>query len=506
MEEAHHYPGVASPREESGSATGMIMHAARSLKWSFLYNSVPRLITPFSTLILAAILTPSDFGVLAIANFILALAQIVADLGLGEAVIQRRTRYLEAASVSFWINMTIAMCLYFLLWLAAPALASTYGEPQVVSIIRVTAISLLVYASATIPKSILRRKMEFRGLFWVNSSLLVVQAVVAVALALCRMGVWALVLGQLAGVCASAALAWAIARWRPALRLEWKLFSVLLAFSFWVTISGLLDWMFLYADKAIAGYFFGTKGLGVYSLGFNVAIVIPALLAMSLGDVAYPVLCRLQGDPATIGGNLVKLQALTGTVLFPLAFGISALAPPAVELLYGSKWEGLGGVIGLLVFMPGLGYLWSLNQKAYQAIGRPSLWTWLSGGSLLLLLPVLWLAAPRGLLVFSAARFAGGLLLPLGNIFLGARALGVGAREQLKALASPFLFSLFMFVAVHGMREALSPFSGGSGWAKLLLISLTGALLYALLVRLLNPDTWHRIILSLRQVFLQQSL
>jgi len=212
----------------------------------------------------------------------------------------------------------------------------------------------------------------------------------------------------------------------------------------------------------------------------------------------------MQDETATVGGNLVKLQALTGTVLFPLAFGISALAAPAMDLLYGSKWQGLGSVIGILVLMPGLGYLWSLNEKAYQAVGRPSLWTWLSGISLLALLPALWLAAPRGLLVFTTVRFAGGLLLPLGNIFVGARALGIRSREQLSALASPFLLALLVFAAMHGMREMLSPFSGGNGWAKLLLISLTGALLYLLMVRLLNPDTWHRITFSLRQVFSQQ--
>ena len=107
-------------------------------------------------------------------------------------------------------------------------------------------------------------------------------------------------------------------------------------------------------------------------------------------------------------------------VLFPVAWGISAVAPSAVELLYGQKWQGLGTVIAILVIMPGLNVIWALSENAYQAVGRPDIWPKLAGVSLLVLLPLLWIAAPYGLLALTLARFAGAWILPLGSVLFGA--------------------------------------------------------------------------------------
>jgi len=197
---------------------------------------------------------------------------------------------------------------------------------------------------------------------------------------------------------------------------------------------------------------------------------------------------------------LVQLQALTGAILFPVALGLSAIAPSAVELLYGQKWLGLGTVIGILVIMPGLSCIWALNENAYQAVGRPDIWTKLAGFSLLALLPLLWVAAPYGLLVFTVVRFGGAWLLPLGNVLFGTRALRIGSKEQLRGFVSPLSFSVIMFVAVYLLRQQLSPFEGMMGWAKLLSIAAAGATVYLLLTRLGNRDLWNRLRLSLRQV------
>src|SRR3974377_1968405 len=96
---------VSSDRIEPGNQSSLVNQAARSVKWSFLYNATPRLVTPFSTMILAALLTPADFGLVAIATVVITLAQIGVDLGLGKAVIQHQTHVNEAASISLWASL-----------------------------------------------------------------------------------------------------------------------------------------------------------------------------------------------------------------------------------------------------------------------------------------------------------------------------------------------------------------------------------------------------------------
>jgi len=494
-------PATVSPNlAESDSQAHLVMQAARSVKWAFLYNIVPRLVTPFSTMILAALLTPADFGLVAISTFVIALAQIVVDLGLGKAVIQRETYVNEAASISLWISLLVSAGIYLTLWIAAPWISAAYKNDRVIDVIRVAALALPLTALATIPKALLLRNMEFRSLFWVNSSFLILQAVASVVLAVAGTGYWALIWGPLVGMTISAGLAWGLAHWRPMIVINWPVLRSMLGFSIWVMVSGFQNWLFLYAGNVIAGLFLGVRGLGTYSLGFSIAILIPAFFVASLGDVAYPAFCKLQGCPLEIGHNLTRLQLMAGAILFPAALGLSAIAPSAVELLYGQKWQGLGTVIGFLVIMPGLSYIWLLNEHAYQAIGRPDIWTKLSGFSLLALVPLLWVAAPYGLLVFTLVRFGGAWFLPLGNIFFGARSLGIGAKEQFKAFASPLSLSVIMFALVYLLTKQLNPFEGVSGCIKLLSIVIVGAIVYLLLIWLVNRELCNRLFLSLRRM------
>ncbi len=474
--------------------------AARSVKWSILYNVIPRLVTPFSTMILAALLTPADFGLVAVSTFVLALARIVVELGLGKAVIQRQENVLEAASLSFWINLSIALCLYGVLWLAAPGIASLYQNPAIAGVVRLSAAALPLMALQTVPKAMMQRNMEFQSLFWVNASYLIVQALASVILAVLGLKAWAIIWGQIIGFISSVSLAWGLGHWRPMAQLDWSLFKPLLRFSTWVMASGFQNWLYLYADNAIAGLFLGVYSLGVYSLGFNIATIVPMFLVASLDDVAYPAFCKLQDDHHEVGLRLIQLQRLTAGLLFPLALGLSAISSPVMHLLYGNKWDGLGTVITILAIMPGLSPIWSLNQNAYQAIGKPALWTKLAGFSLLALIPSLWLAAPYGLLIFVVTRCLGALLLPVGNVLIGARSLGIGLRVQLKALAVPLMLATAMYLIVIVLIRILGPFDGMLGWLKVTSIASAGGLVYLALVRMLASELWDQFFAALHRI------
>ncbi len=485
---------------DSKTDDGMVLEAARSLKWSLMYNIVPRTVTPFSTMILAALLTPADFGLVAISTFVLALSRILVDLGLSKAVIQRRTGIREAASVSLWVCLTVSSGVYVFLWATAPYIAHLYKNPLVTGVIRVAALSLPVTALGAIPKALLRRELSFRSLFWVNSSFLIVQAVASVILAALGARFWALIVGQLLGLAVSTTLAWTFSHLRPSFLINMSVLRSLLGFSFWVMVSSFQNWLFSYADNAIAGLFLGVQGLGIYALGLSISTLVPGLLEVSIGDVAYPTFCRLQRDRHEVGRNLVKLQGLTAALVFPLAAGISAMGPTAIRLLYGEKWQGLGGVLAILVVMPGLGCIWALNENAYQAVGRPDIWTKLSSVALVALLPLLWKAAPYGLGPFTLARFGGAWLLPLGNVFFGSRVLGIGLKDQIKGFAAPFWISVVMFGALSVVRVHFDPFVGIVGWAKLVSISFAGGCLYLTLIWRFERNLWTQLVMNVRRV------
>jgi teichuronic acid exporter len=481
--------------------TALVNRAAKSVKWSILYNTVPRLITPLSTIMLAALLTPDDFGLVAISTLVIALARIVVDLGLGKTIVQCQSRVQESASISLWISLFVAIAIYFVLWILSPWLSTIYADSRVINVVRVSSLSLIFAAVSIVPKSLLIRKMDFQLLFWVNSSFLIVQAITSVVLALLGFRYWSIIWGHQLGSFISMVLVWIFVRWLPDLLIDWSIFISLVRFSVWITISSFQKWLLLYADNAIAGLFLGIRQLGSYSLGFNIATIIPTFLITSLADVAYPAFCKLQNDRLEVGKSLLSLQVLTGAVLFPIVFGIAALASPTVRLLYGDKWENLGLVIAFLAVLPGLVPLWMLGDNAYQAIGRPDISTKLSVYSLLILLPLLWIAAPYGLIVFVIMRSIGSIFLPVFHVIASKRSLGIEIMKQLKGLFPPFLCSVLMFVIVMLFVQEVSPFYGFLGWIKLLSAAILGIVIYGLLMFLFSRELGRKIIVSAQQVF-----
>jgi teichuronic acid exporter len=473
--------------------------AARSVKWTVLANLLPRLVSPVSTMILAALLTPADFGTVAVSTLVIVLARILVGLGLGPAVVQRRTLVREAASAAQWLSLSASAVLYGLLWIAAPWLAQVYDIPLVAPVVRVSGCSLFLYALGTVPSALLQRDMGFRKLFWVESTSQVANVLASMSLALLGLGVWALVLGPLVGAVAHTALALFFSRWRPLFAVDRAVLRSLFGFSLWTMGASFLSWLFLYADNALAGLFFGANGMGIYSLGFNLSSLLPGLVIPALSAVAYPAFCALQEDRSDVGRSLLKLQSLASVVLFPVAFGLSSVAIPAIALLYGSKWQGLGEVIQLLAIMPGIGHLWTLNADAYRAIGRPDVWTKQAVFSLLLLVPLLFVSAPRGLMAFTAARFVGALFLPLMDIVVGTRILGIKVRDQARSLAVPLASALMMFVAAELMVHRLAPFMGVVGWAKLGIIVVASASIYVGLLAILDRKLLKEMLVGVRR-------
>jgi teichuronic acid exporter len=478
----------------------LLKQAAGSVKWSALGNLLPRLVSPVSTMILAAILTPADFGTVAVSTLVIALAQILVGLGLGPAVVQRRTAVDEAASVALWLSLSAAGVLYGLLWFAAPWLAQVYHIPLVAPVVRVSGLSLFLFAMGSIPTALLQRDLRFRKLFWVESLSQLTGVATSLTLALLGAGVWALVVGPLAGAAVRTALAWFFARWRPLLAMSRAGVRPLLGFSAWMMGASFQSWLFLYADNAIAGYFLGETGLGIYSLGFSLSNLLPGLVIPALSAVAYPAFCTLQSDRLEVGRSLLQLQSMAAAVLFPVCFGLSAIAVPAVALLYGDKWQGLGEVIRLLAIMPGISHLWSLNADAYRAVGRPDVWTKLAGVTLLILMPLLLWAGRYGLMPFTYARFGGHFFYPLLNILFGGRVLGLSIKDQGRALATPLGCVLVMYALALLLVRGFTPFAGVMGWLKLLVVMAIAAATYILLLRIVNRDLWGRLLLASRQV------
>lgn len=475
----------------------MVSRASGAVKWAALGSLLPRFVTPVSTMILAAMLTPSDFGLVAAATAVVAVAQIVIEMGMGAAIIQRRSEVAEVASMALEFSVAVGGGLYFCLWLLAPWFATLYKVTELAAVLRVAGVTLILSALISIPSALLTRELEFRRLFWIATLPQIVNALVALSLALAGARYWALIAGIVASRVVNLILVWRACRWRPKLVLNPELFRTLITFSVWVFVSGLQSWLFLYADNLLAGHFYGVYNLGVYSLGFNLANLLPAMLTAPLAAVAYPAFSALQEDSHLVGRSLLKLQRLAAAILFPACFGLAALAGPIVTLLYVDKWNGLGWTLSFLAVMPGLSNLWSLNADAYRAVGHPDVWVKVAGAALMVLFLLLFLGSQFGYRAFVVARFVGAFSLPLFNIWAARRFLQIPLREQWHSWRAPCICAIMMSAVVLGFSLHAGPFQGIVGAVKILSLVGLGCAIYVGGLWFTDRDLFRQLLSSL---------
>jgi PST family polysaccharide transporter len=458
------------------------LKAIQSFKWTSLSQIIPRIISPISNFILAAILTPSDFGIVAASTVFISLAQMVLGFGLGPVVIQNKEKYKEIASSAFWISILTSLIIYVIFWFISPDLATVYKIPELSYVLKISGLSIIFYSIKAIPVAVLQRNIEFKKLFWIEALPVIGAMIITIILAMIGLGFMSIIYGQIFGLATSTFLLFIISKWNPGKPRNLSVLIPVLSFSAWVIFGNFETWLFLSGDNAIIGYFLGKEELGVYSLGFNFSVIIPAFIISSISAVAYPLFCKLQDDLKKVGDTLIKIQSIAITIIFPIAFGLSAISNPLVELFYGDKWMMLGEVIQLLAIMPGLHYIWSLNSDAFRAINRPDIWPKLVAIQLIILLPSLAVSAQYGLITFTFIRF----LIPLAFIFLQIyyvkKLFRISIKEQFLSFFPQLISALVMFFSVKWTLDLLTPFEGVLGFLKLIISVIFGALVYTLII------------------------
>lgn len=473
----------------------------QSLKWSVLANLLPRAITPTTTLVLAALLSPEDFGISAAATLVIAFGQIVASLGIGTALVQHKLLDQSLTSTAFIVSTSMSLLTYGTIWVTAPIIAMTYSIPTLTFALRIAGSTIIFSALSSIPQALLQRQFEFKKLFLIQITAQLASAIASLAFALLGFGVWALILGPVLGQAVNTVTVYTLHSWRPTAQINTASITFLFTFSFWILLSSFQTWLFLYGDNALAGHYLGSQGLGEYSLGFNISNLLPGMIITPLASVAYPVFCALQSQGEfEIGRNLLKTQAIAASVVLPLSFGLSAMAIPLTTLMYGDKWPDLGWIIHWLSILPGISHLWSLNADAYRAVGHPEAWVRIAGLTLVIMLLSLIVVGNYGVRPFVIARFASMSLFPLLHLIMTRRLFRISIKTQLFSIAPSFGCAFTVYLFTNILTRVTGHYEGAVGWLKISGIFISGAILYIALLKMFHPSLYKSALYCVNRV------
>jgi O-antigen/teichoic acid export membrane protein len=450
--------------------------AISGLKWSSISHFGRRGLSLLATIILARLLAPADFGLVAMAAVVIGFIELFKDLGTATAVIQRKDPSQGLLASVFWLNAGFGLAATIVLYLLAPLLGGFYREPQVIPIIQVLSLSCLVSGLSNLQTSLLERNLEFDKLAFIEMGTALFATLVGITAAVLGQGAWSLVYQMLAGNLFATLLFWGTGRWRPSWQFDWPELRSVMGFSLNLAGGNIFNYLARNADKLLIGRFLGVQDLGYYDLAYRLMQLPLQGISAVLSRVMFPLYSRMQDDAGQFGRIFLKVASAIALISFPLMLGLTALAGPTVWTLFGAAWTP---AIPLLLILAPLGALQSIQTtigNIYAATGRTDLGLrWTVGAGLLIVLSFV-AGLPWGILGVTASYAIVMLLLTYPGFAIPFRLIGLEVSDLGRVLWRPAACSLVMFAVVASMALWSPP--KVPGWLTLSLLVPLGAVIY----------------------------
>jgi PST family polysaccharide transporter len=439
-----------------------------------------------TTVLLARLLAPSDFGLVSMAAVVIALVQVFGDLGIASVVIQRKRVSADFLSSIFWASALFGIVVTAAVAAFAPLAAAFFGDPRVASILRVLSLGFLAGGLGTVQRAVLERDLAFRRLAYLETAATAAGAAVGIGLALSGAGAWSLAWQSVATAAATTALFWFGARWRPGWVFLWSEVRSVSSYSLNLTGFNVLNYFARNADYILIGRFLGAVPLGYYTLAYRIMFYPLQNISTVVGRVALPLFSRIQEDDGAFRSAYVKANGGIALAVVPMMLGLWAVAEPAVLLLFGPRWAP---VVPLVLILAPIGLLQSVGSTVgtiYQVKGRTDLmlrWGIAAGALVVISFAV---GLRWGVVGVAASYAAASLLLAYPNFAIPFRLIGLGMRQFLSALARPMAAGGIMLVLVLAGRLLLPPDLAGA-WVLSILVP-AGAAVYFAATWFLNRD------------------
>lgn len=325
------------------------------------------------TLFVARLMLPDDYGMMTCGALLLGFADLLAEMGVGKALVQKRELTQEDFAQGFTLSLALSAVLYAGIFLLAGPTADYLERPGFTLFLRVLGLSLFLTPWRSISGAMLEREIQMGRWSAAQLAAAAIQAALVLGLAWVGFGYWALACGALVGRSAETALLIRIAGWRPRLAVPSRSAAQLIRYGAHISGSSLLWFIYIDADFAVLGALLGPVFLGYYALAFQIISLPVQKIGATANQIMFPVYCKLQGDRAQCRDWLLRLSVLQGFVAFPVLAGIALVAGDGLPLLLGQKWQPAVVPLQLLCPVGGLMMVGTGLPPLLNAIGRPDI-------------------------------------------------------------------------------------------------------------------------------------
>lgn len=445
----------------------------KGMVWSSIDRFSAQTIQFVFSILIARMLMPEDYGVIAMLNIFLAVSQTFIDSGFGSALVRKIDRTEADFSTVFYFNIVVATILYLILFVSAPYIASFYETPILESVTRIISLTLVIGAFSTVPNAKLTIDIDFKSRANISIISSLMTGFIGYILAYLGYGIWTLVFQSVFSRFMKTIMVICYVKWYPQLVFSWKSFKELFSFGSKLLASGLLDTLYNNIYTLVIGKVFSSSTLGVYSKAKALAEFPSSNITGVLQSVTFPVLSTIQNDELKLADAYKRFLKLSAFVVFPLMVGLAAVADPFIRIVLTDKWEGVIYLLQIICFQLMWYPIHAINLNILQVKGRSDYFLKLEIIKKVQGVLVLCITVPMGIVAMCYGSVISSVVCLVWNTYYTKKLIDYGFFAQMKDLLPVLIHSLVMgaivVIVVHFMPSL---------WMKLVVGVLAGMIYY----------------------------
>lgn len=409
------------------------------------------------SIVLARILLPEQFGLIAMLTIFFAIAQSLMDSGFGSALIQKKdASYLDECSV-FYFNIFLGFISCIAIYLVAPLIADFYNQPSLELLAKFLSLNLIINSFALVQFTLLSKRLDFKSNAKISLVTTLISGCIGIYLALDGWGVWALAIQQVVSNICRTVLLWLVSSWRPAMIFSFTSIKQMFGYGSKMLLAGLLDTVFNNLYLIVIGRLFSPASLGYYTRAESLSSMISMNFTQIISRVMFPVFSSIQGDSKRMKRGVRKSIIISTYIIFPTMIGLASISEPLVLILFTEKWLPSVPYLQLLCLAGMLLPLQAFNLSVIKSSGRSDLYLLLEVLKKIMVVITIAITWRWGVIGIIYGRVVLSVLSYILNSYFTRYLINYPIEDQLKDIIPALLLALIMGFVLYYMPVAILP-------------------------------------------------
>lgn len=418
------------------------------MKWKAIERIFLQLINAVTPMVLARILLPEDFGIIAILTVFVSLANTFVNNGLGNSIIQKKDSDDLDCSTVFYTQFIIAVICYAVLFVCSPFIASLYGNEELSLMLRVMSLTIVIGSLGSIQITVMKKNMDFQKSFVIYGSATIAYGIVGIGLAYAGYGSWSLVWAGIANSVVLQLAAMLMIKWKPLWQFSFFRLKSLFSYSWKLTVGWLIGTLHQDLYVLVIGKRFSSATLGYYNRAGSFPQIITKTVTEVVDGVMFPAMSQMQDDRDKLRTITKTLLSMNSYILFPIFMGLASVAENLVKLILTEKWLPSVPMMQIMCITYALNSINNSNMQVFNSMGRSDIFMKFElikrSISMVLLVAMSFVSIYAVIIVLLVMAILSNMM----NAYQNNKLLGIGYAQQLKCLLPAFLCSVVMYGAV----------------------------------------------------------